>query len=27
VEHLIAGDLHDLSDLLGEMQLPSRDFH
>ncbi|MEB1795047.1 error-prone DNA polymerase [Xanthomonas campestris pv. campestris] len=27
VEHLIAGDLYDLSDLLGEMQLPSRDFH
>ncbi|WP_234423118.1 OB-fold nucleic acid binding domain-containing protein, partial [Xanthomonas fragariae] len=27
VEHLIAGDLHDLSDLLGDMQLPSRDFH
>ncbi|PPU59344.1 error-prone DNA polymerase [Xanthomonas dyei] len=27
VEHLIAGDLYDLSELLGEMQLPSRDFH
>lgn len=27
VEHLIAGDLYDLSNLLGDMQLPSRDFH
>ncbi|KAB7765653.1 error-prone DNA polymerase [Xanthomonas maliensis] len=27
VEHLIAGDLYDLSSLLGDMQLPSRDFH
>ncbi len=27
VEHLIAGDLEDLSGLLGEMRLPSRDFH
>ncbi len=27
VAHLIAGDLHDLSDLLGTMPLPSRDFH
>lgn len=27
VAHLIAGDLEDLSGLLGGMQLPSRDFH
>ncbi|MET0329324.1 MAG: OB-fold nucleic acid binding domain-containing protein, partial [Luteimonas sp.] len=27
VSHLIAGDLEDLSGLLGGMQLPSRDFH
>ncbi|HEY0332959.1 MAG TPA: error-prone DNA polymerase [Stenotrophomonas sp.] len=27
VEHLIAGDLHDLSHLLGELQVESRDFH
>ena len=27
VAHLIAGDLHDLSDLLGSLQIDSRDFH
>jgi error-prone DNA polymerase len=27
VEHLIAGRLEDLSDLLGTLQVPSRDFH
>ncbi len=27
VEHLIAGDLRDMSELLGELSLPSRDFH
>ena len=27
VEHLIAGDLYDLSELLGELQVESRDFH
>jgi len=27
VAHLIAGDLHDLSDLLGGLQIDSRDFH
>lgn len=27
VEHLIAGDLRDLSEMLGELALPSRDFH
>ena len=27
VAHLVAGDLHDLSDLLGSLQVPSRDFH
>jgi error-prone DNA polymerase len=27
VEHLIAGDLHDLSDWLGELSVGSRDFH
>ncbi|WP_225540341.1 error-prone DNA polymerase [Xanthomonas sp. XNM01] len=27
VSHLIAGDLHDLSDLLGSLQIDSRDFH
>jgi error-prone DNA polymerase len=27
VEHLIAGDLRDMSQLLGELSLPSRDFH
>jgi len=27
VEHLIAGRLEDLSDLLGALQVPSRDFH
>jgi error-prone DNA polymerase len=27
VEHLIAGDLHDLSDWLGELSVSSRDFH
>jgi error-prone DNA polymerase len=27
VEHLIAGDLQDMSALLGELSLPSRDFH
>ncbi|SEL85146.1 DNA polymerase III, alpha subunit [Pseudoxanthomonas sp. GM95] len=27
VEHLIAGDLRDMSALLGELSLPSRDFH
>jgi error-prone DNA polymerase len=26
VEHLIAGDLHDLSELLGELDVASRDF-
>ena len=25
--HLVAGDLHDLSDLLGSLQVDSRDFH
>jgi error-prone DNA polymerase len=27
VQHLIAGDLRDLSHLLGELRMPSRDFH
>jgi len=27
VTHVIAGDLHDLSDLLGELPVASRDFH
>ncbi|HBK46829.1 MAG TPA: error-prone DNA polymerase, partial [Xanthomonadaceae bacterium] len=27
VAHLIAGDLHDLSDLLGGLEVASRDFH
>ncbi len=27
VEHVIAGDLYDLSELLGELQVESRDFH
>ena len=27
VQHLIAGDLHDLSHLLGGLQAASRDFH
>ncbi len=27
VEHLVAGDLHDLSDLLGGLPVESRDFH
>ncbi len=27
VEHLIAGDLYDLSEMLGELQVASRDFH
>ncbi len=27
VEHLIAGDLYDMSELLGELQVESRDFH
>jgi error-prone DNA polymerase len=27
VQHLIAGDLRNLSHLLGDLRMPSRDFH